>query len=823
MQTVWSRVAQAKCVCNCPSCLLTTNAVARRATTATVRRPIRVGNVFTVTLSSLAAGLAFTDSRNKDDRRKQWDQVILEARTAVEAKEMQQQRRLVALSDNAKAEAFENIKIHRLGVVAERKIIVMGRRKVRKSEKQDELVPTPDDGELAPTSNDGTDTWLDVFDWARQQDELREASGFQDWKGPSLDLLQSLSKDQLNELLLKERLLRRFYGGADCNNLVDESSRIHLSAKKIRTLEWSVAKMVIRLLKFGSTRNFSQSQKDSGFLANSFLRELFKDGENMQRKLEQAEKHLYTLSYMRGIGSDYDKIERPQMPCYDETAVEEDKQTTKMNESLQSLLELMKEGEDLNDLMSKICYNLLMARTPPNVHTYNMLLVRFCVLDSRGLVGTVLRSMRESHIRPNEITHVALLRHFNVTGKRGRFFHYWRLMEGHHRGLALLHPDIDIHPITKERYHIFGRFRHNAAEKARMNGQVYEPLIVGALRFLGSQIAMHYYRNMISEGWSPSLGIFLAILQDCCHRLDWGVGIAVLEQLEKTREKLNTLTYEWMLRLCQCCGQEEFFNQILRTGVHCGALPASMLDLPDHAKAEDIASLIKRGKDLQSRKANGTLKNTAQRIRRRLDARSPFLLGNILHDCEDEDTLRRTMEQTNDRWKARRALQTKLDILSTDINQTISQANHVLYTLRHISSIKFWLSGRIEDLEKKLKENTNSRAFASLSDLARCERIWRTHAGRVKDGEGQPGSSVSSPVIASFPGEKMNSASHPPAGNQQGAKEFALLTTNDESSRGQNLRSEDGCYGDSLAVALKRVPARPRSKKFPPTSKFQNW
>lgn len=741
MQTVWSRVAQARCVCNCPSCLLTTNAIARRATTATARRTIRVGDIFTVSLSSLAAGLAFADSRKKDDRRKQWDKVIGEAKAVVEATEIQQQRRLAALSDDARVEELDNTRAAEYDITAERAVTEVEAWDVPESEEQDQRIPVPDGR---------TDTWLDVFDWAREQHKLREASGFQDWKGVPLSLLQNLSRKELTTLLLNERLLRRFYGGPDCNSLVDEQSIYPFSMKKIRTLEWSVARMVFKLL-ICCSKDSLEYREDSVCHTNSLLSELFKDEKTVQAKLDETRERLRTLHAERRSRSYYEEMESPQVPNYDDTTIEEYEQTTEMNTSLQKLLGLMKQETDLSDLMSKICYNLLTARTPPNTHTYNMLLVRFCVLEKEDLVKAVLTSMRESHIRPNEITHATLLRHFAATGNGVGFFEYARRIEGYHRGLALANPEQNIHPVVKERYRILGRYHHKTVEKGRMNGQVYESLIVGALHFLGSQTAMYYYRNMISEGWSPGLAISLAVLQDCCYRLDWTVGTAVMEQLEKTTERINTLTYEWMLRLCQCCGQQDIFDQILRNGVHCGALPASMLDLPNHAKAEDVAFLIECAKDMQPRKVIGALEQVATKLRYRLGDKSPFLLENTFHNCEDRLTLHNTINQTNGWWRARQALETRLDVISTEINRTVLDVNYALFASRNLSPVKFWLSRRVKRLEKELEQNAGSVRLASHSDVVADEMGQNTQASRVGDGEREWSKLVDLAIKAAFP------------------------------------------------------------------------
>ena len=78
MQTLWTRVAQARCSCRCSSCLGT--GLARRTTTATGRRAVRVGDAFTAFYSAIFATAAIADLKAKEDRRQQWDRAIEEAK-----------------------------------------------------------------------------------------------------------------------------------------------------------------------------------------------------------------------------------------------------------------------------------------------------------------------------------------------------------------------------------------------------------------------------------------------------------------------------------------------------------------------------------------------------------------------------------------------------------------------------------------------------------------------------------------------------------------------------------------------------------------------
>ena len=610
------------------------------------------------------------------------------------------------------------------------------------------------------------DTWLDVFQWAREEQNIREASGFQGWKGPPLSLLQTLSEAQLHELFSSARLLRHFYGGEDCVTLVDGPSLWPFFAKKTRTLEWSCVKLVLKLLMY-TFRYYARPWDEVNRPTTSLLRQLL-GGETMQGKLDGIQERLRILQADRRQNSYYEHFERPPFPNYDDCIAQSDVRISEMNASLQELLGFMEQRNDLGDILSKVFYILLTSRVPPNVDTYNMLLLRFSILRMDQQFKAVLESSCESRIRPNEITHVIVLQYFTASKDKVLFIDYSKRMQGQRRGLALAHPQRAIHPILKERFHYFGVDKPKAAAKARMNVQVYESLIVGAIKYFHDQIAMRYYRSMVEEGWSPSFGILLAILQDCCRRLDWAGGHTVMGLLERTAESVNTPTYEWMLRLCQRCGQDEIFDQILLDGVHCGALPASMLSLSPHEKVEDIGFLIERAQYLQPRKAVGKSEEATAILSHVLDDKSPFLMENILHGCEDRHTLRRIYFRLKKRLRARRTLESRLDDISTGIEHTFLQANRILYALENTYSLKFWLTRRVKHLEQEVTQIANAVPSTSYSDASTHQTLQSDQTWTPEDNIGESDNFGTLPLAIHFSENEAEHASHiPPVKDQQ--------------------------------------------------------
>ena len=548
----------------------------------------------------------------KDSRRTHWDKIIYEARAEVQATESQQQRRLDSLARPVEEEVSD-------GQALSGSNEYFG----------ENLVNSHSSDGYILRSQSRIDTWASVFEWAEQQNKIRIASGFQDWKGPSLELLQSLRPCDLRQLLENEVLLRQFYGGQDCEDLVDEVSKCDLSAKKVRTLEYSVAKLVLKLLLYSSSDaqasmngasvhdepelpspddpppgpfddrdplgSFGASKETQTAAIPTALPETQyrKDDRKLLRRLFQDKGEIYyriseldgTLEELREISAlshphFFEDFRSPSSPRYNGSFTMRCDPARTMNNSLYKILNEMSDERDVYTTVSKICFNLLKSETPPNTHSYNMLLMRFCHLKKTKFVHAIFRSMRESHIRPNEITHATLLRYYTDTGNGRGFTNYLLLMSGWNGGLVLAPTGLRIVDLVTERYHFFGLdCNPKAAMKARMNSEVYEALILGAIRFFGMQTAMEYYRDMISEGWAASVALLNGVLKKCLQSREWEAGFSVWNQIATTTEGASRTSYEWMLSLCQVCGHPAISDKILRDGVSQGVLPSSMMDM----------------------------------------------------------------------------------------------------------------------------------------------------------------------------------------------------------------------------------------------------
>ena len=530
------------------------------------------------------ATAAVVDSHRKDVRREAWDSAIAIAKDQLKDLEDEQHSRLAALG----------ITPHEENMVQER----------------------------------DRETWADVFAWASRQRKRRKDLGFEDWKGIPLNVLEGFSRSDIQNVLADSRITLRLSGETGSAAWRTESQNQPLSPKKLRTIEWSVRKMVLRLL--SQISNDGLSNKDGlEAIQGTSAQQSLQTKQDFSAAISKIDEKLSELQDHSQLLELPESFEAPQYPKYFSDAINDADDPNSLNATLRAILKApIPKGACNDSMLSKICYNLLISTMPPNVHTYNQLLVKFCRREDRDLVFTVLTSMRESHIRPNEITHSTTLKFYTLLQDRVAFSKYVRLMEGLDGSLALAHPWTRRRQITAGRYRYpeeqgysmaqFARGKDgavvpinyhrakdsflsetNIAEKARVNRETYGALIYGALQLFGKEKAMQAYRAMINEGWHTNVQILTCILRDCCAKQDWLSGSMVWQEMQGLSPQPNEKAYTWMLRLCRRCEKQDAFEEVLKNATNRGILPSTVWDLGIKIRTAKVGSLLENAKWLR--------------------------------------------------------------------------------------------------------------------------------------------------------------------------------------------------------------------------------
>ena len=552
MQTVWSRAIRSSCTCRCSTCFSSGTALARRTTTAAARRGLRFGDTFTAFYSSIFAFAAIADAKSKDARRQKWDEVIAEAQEDLEALERMQQSRIDSSSADVRLD--------------------------NETESVKQM------------------SWQELFSRATQEKKTRIALGVEGLKGVSLDLLEKLSSSEI-EQLLPEAVCgyseTDFWGGWKS----DRYFRTGFPTKKLKIFELSISKLVLRfLLESEERRNAIPDQpKDpeaTGQQSSSCYRK------ELAGRIANINIRLSALSHVYPWPRTSIDLETPSRPKYVERFVDD-----KLNVALRSVFLASEEQKaDIDTLTSRICYNLLASSTPPDVNTYNMLIIVLCRLREHGLVRAVLESMHECHVPPNEITISSTLRFYTATNDRSGFARYVKMVGSRNGLLDLGYPGT---AILSRRNQVLPGYLHKrrrlfrtedstglpvelatqeeaacmlVIQKAPRNQAVLEELFCGTLKFFGLSQARYCYKALVEEGWEVNVRILTLMLKSCAREKNWRLGRMVWQQLQDLALEAGKKAYYWMLQLCHTCQRDREFHSVLKQaschGIHPG-IPAS--------------------------------------------------------------------------------------------------------------------------------------------------------------------------------------------------------------------------------------------------------
>ena len=567
MHTLWARIGQSRTCCK----RFSTAALAQPSATTPLGRRVGLDDVLAAGFSTVAFASAVVDGNKKDTRKEKWARAIREEKRELHALQADQERRIANL------------------------------------EQGKHIDPPRTKQQIA---NGQPHSWQDMFAWADAEIQERKELGFEHWQGIPLSVLRNASPDQIQDFLdYYANHFPRIKGlvGPEVWNSV--TWPLHI--KKIRTLEWSIARLVLELLRYVPTDN--PTSLSTGYdTPQQVLRKLaIESPEDVTSSLQHANSQLNTLKQGKRKSDEYyHRFPSPQYPRYHFDQTHDPSSTEELNTRLYSLFEFAdRASSGVCGVIPSICYHLLTSASPPNIHTFNLLFSEFAFKRQDQLIRPLLASIYRSHVRPNEITLAETLRHYVRTNDRKRFYRYVSRMDGFYEGLEVAHPDVHIpdllafhyrvrrtpiiHPrsgLQDEYYDLstlskseITAMKENAIvkiyEKPRRNLEVHRVLIQGSLLFDGLAAGLHYYRKMVSEGWEPDQDILFSVLHHCAVHAEWDAGLATWSHLQRRGNPIDERGYMLMLQLCQRCDKQEVIQEVLRNGVARDVLPPTVLEM----------------------------------------------------------------------------------------------------------------------------------------------------------------------------------------------------------------------------------------------------
>lgn len=254
-------------------------------------------------------------------------------------------------------------------------------------------------------------------------------------------------------------------------------------------------------------------------------------------------------------------------------------------------------------VLAKVYHNLSVSSAPPNIDTYNTLIVGLSEIGPRRLVEDCIDSLQCAKLGHNEVSLASILNYWTSTGNQEEFQYWVQLMRGEWGGLALAQAGVSINESSQGRLFRKQEGRAKVIQRPSPSPMVFGALIKGVVKFSGFDAALAVCEAARGEGWGLCIGGLHHLLKDCSRRRDWNAGLATWKVIQAlrdsgpkmlqpgTRERgerqsvaIDLPMFASMLQLCTRCNNRTAFQDIMEQAVL--SHPSSARDLIRMVRAE---------------------------------------------------------------------------------------------------------------------------------------------------------------------------------------------------------------------------------------------
>ncbi|WQF81883.1 Putative tetratricopeptide-like helical domain superfamily [Colletotrichum destructivum] len=553
MQALWSRAGQAH-HCGCKACFNAAGGMMRQSATRATRRKPTFSEVFTACYTSIMGTAAVLDAQKKDERRKELDRQLEEARAEfrmlVENAPSHLPRERVP--DACIAPSHLLLERAPAGSITNRYKGALRRYKKQPEEIAeffDSLGPTPKWPRVSPRSRQVKDIWHQY----RLEPQMNRSYTVVD---------------------TDYKLLARFIRSEEIMTRIQH--RIPTTSQQLEVAERKMRQLVTSLLRAGEAR----------------------------KTHDEARSEKCDSKALRRVMDDLCKSEHPH---YD---VDLDPNTVSrcsadLNRSLRDIFEEA-QPSDIQPTILKVCYNLLVASQPPTIHTYNTLINGFSSAGLHFLASRVVKAFLRSTVEPTQSTLVCLLNHFKEANDREGFYKIIERMTGKdRRGINIrrkfveqVHATDSLHKwaMTKD----IAVNRDYVIERAWFDVRVLTAIIEGMLRFGYLRYAADTMALGFNLGFVFSMQAIRTVLNACVLELDPKPAIVILKAFASrpsliearfSKESHRAYIARRVQSLLYICGMFGITPATVVPSVE--AVPASMLLSERHKRGLNIARITR--------------------------------------------------------------------------------------------------------------------------------------------------------------------------------------------------------------------------------------
>lgn len=222
--------------------------------------------------------------------------------------------------------------------------------------------------------------------------------------------------------------------------------------------------------------------------------------------------------------------------------------TIQLNKRLRSLV--ASSNLNMKEKVGRICYNLLVSPHPPDIHTYNTLIVAFNKSGHHTFAEALVASFFQYRLlQPTSSTFIAILNHYKCTNNHGKFLRALACITGldNRTGAKVRRrhvSDIKISPALlpwasdTRRRTLTGEW---IWDHLPLSQPLVEEIIGGLLHFKLFDQAAAFFLSCMQSGVNISLDIVKCFLDECVNALDWRAAVRLTGGLARSETILQRL------------------------------------------------------------------------------------------------------------------------------------------------------------------------------------------------------------------------------------------------------------------------------------------
>ncbi|KAL7950937.1 hypothetical protein V8C42DRAFT_307990 [Trichoderma barbatum] len=204
----------------------------------------------------------------------------------------------------------------------------------------------------------------------------------------------------------------------------------------------------------------------------------------------------------------------------------------------------------MKEKIGRICYNLLVSSHPPDIHTYNTLIVAFNKSGHHTFADALVASFFQYRLlQPTPSTFIAILNHYQCTNNHGKFLRALACITGldNRTGAKVRRrhvSDIEENPnllpwaLDSRRRTLTGEW---IWDHLPLSQPLVEEILGGLLHFKLFDQAAAFFVSCMQSGVNLSLNSVKSFLDECIDALDWKAAVRLTSSLARSQPTLQRL------------------------------------------------------------------------------------------------------------------------------------------------------------------------------------------------------------------------------------------------------------------------------------------